>query len=127
MSMMRLLRSIFPKDNSSTVLRIAAIFSIGLALGVGAMLLLRSDLGGDSNENATDTADSSGAEPARRSIVALGTLEPRDGVVQIGSALTGYQIKQVLVQDGQLVKAGDLLIELDASPAKTEHELARSQ
>jgi HlyD family secretion protein len=31
------------------------------------------------------------------------------------------------VQDGQLVKAGDVLIELDAAPAKAEHQLALAQ
>jgi HlyD family secretion protein len=59
--------------------------------------------------------------------VALGTLEPRDGIVQISSALVGYRIKQVRVQDGQLVKAEELLIDLDAAPAKAEHDLALSQ
>ena len=83
----------------------------------------------DGPEAASDSEASPAASalPRRFSLVALGTLEPQDGIVQISSALTGYQIKQVHVQDGQLVKAGEVLIELDASPATAEHALALSR
>ena len=117
----------------ATVLRTLGIFLIGLALGIGGMVVLRSGPGsGPVASDGSELASNSDAPadsdlPPRHSVVALGTLEPRDGIVQISSALTGYQIKQVHVQDGQLVKAGAVLIELDASPAKAEHELALSQ
>jgi HlyD family secretion protein len=116
----------------SPVVRIAALLLIGIALGVGGMLAFRSDASGRGTADGNlgtgfgSSAPRSGLLP-RRSIAALGTLQPRGGVVQISSPLVGYQIKQVLVQDGQLVKTGELLVELDAAPAKAEHELALSQ
>lgn len=119
------------RSRDANVLKTFGIFLIGLALGIGGMVMLRFGSGSDSvTSDGEGFASDSGTAPAgstlppRHSIVALGTLEPRNGIVQISSALVGYQIKQVHVQDGQLVKAGAILIDLDASPAKAEHELA---
>jgi ABC exporter DevB family membrane fusion protein len=97
---------------------------LGLALGIVGTIAFRSDASQGSSAPSSDAAKSG---TARRSISALGTLEPRDGIVQVGSALAGYQIKQVHVQDGQRVQAGDILIELDAAPAAAEHALAMAQ
>ena len=128
--------SLAPALLSHSVLRTTGIFLIGLAFGIGGVVALRPDTGSRETNGLSSESRmfGSGAAqgtatglPPRRSIVALGTLEPRDGIVQISSALVGYQIRQVLVKDGQLVKAGDLLVELNPSPAKTEHELALSQ
>jgi ABC exporter DevB family membrane fusion protein len=117
-----------PFGDWSIVLRVVAIFLMGLALGVGGALAYRSDANGSSSTRGEPgkTGSISGMQP-RRSVMALGTLEPRDGIVQISSALVGYQVKQVRVQDGQLVKPGDVLVELDARAADGEHEVALSQ
>jgi ABC exporter DevB family membrane fusion protein len=117
------------------ILRTSVIFLIGLALGIGAMLAFRTDSRRDSHgsrdgERASSVNDSSQPNlglPSRQSIAALGTIEPRDGILQISSALVGYRIERVYVQDGQLVKADQLLIDLDAAPAKAEHDLALSR
>jgi ABC exporter DevB family membrane fusion protein len=113
--------------------RVIAIFLLGLAAGVGATfayhMYLADDGAAPADHPAGQAANGAGnpAAAPRRSAVALGTLEPRDGVVQISSPLVGCQIKRVLVQDGQLVKAGDVLVELDSSEAVKEHELALAQ
>ena len=92
------------------------------------MLVLRpgTPLPANGNTAIEGTSSDSGSTP-RRSIVALGTLQPRDGIIQISSPLVGYHVKQVLVQEGQSVKAGDALVELDDAPAKSEYAVAASQ
>jgi HlyD family secretion protein len=112
--------------------RTVAIFVIGLALGIAVVLMFRGDSGADFDSSDHEQIVSDPSKPGAsrlppHSLVALGTLEPADGIVQISSALTGYRIKQVLVQDGQVVKADEVLIELDAAPATAEHDLALSQ
>ncbi len=121
------------------MLRVSAIFLTGLAVGAVATLAFRVSPGGDAskssagNPSPTKSAADQAAKPgsiaglsARHSVAAIGTIEPRDGIVQIGSALVGFQIKQIHVKEGQLVKAGDLLIELDSAVAEVEHDLAVS-
>jgi ABC exporter DevB family membrane fusion protein len=123
-----------PNGDWFIVLRVVAIFLMGLAFGVGGAIAYRSYADADerrptSGEPIATAANppSSSASRPRRSVVALGTLEPRDGIVQISSALVGYQVKQVRVKDGQLVQLGDVLVELDAGAAEAEHQLALSQ
>jgi HlyD family secretion protein len=128
--------TIIPLQNGKWILmrRVVAIFLFGLASGVGGVVAYHSYAGGDGPASSADkpaatdekSGTSAGSSP-RRSVIALGTLEPRDGVVQISSPLIGYQVKQVVVQDGQLVHQGDVLVELDSSAVTAEHELALSQ
>lgn len=63
----------------------------------------------------------------RRAVVGQGTLQPRLGPVSIGSPLAGSQIQTVAVKVGDVVKAGDLLIQLDPATAEQELEIAQAQ
>ena len=81
-------------------------------------------------EMETDSADGSrpkNSVPGRRSIMALGTLEPGNGIVHISSPMIGFRIHKVLVEEGQSVQPGDVLIELDAVEAQLEVQLARTR
>jgi HlyD family secretion protein len=64
---------------------------------------------------------------ARHAIRALGTIEPRDGIIAVASPLIGYQIREVPIREGDQVAAGDLLFRLDAAQPQVELELALSQ
>lgn len=93
---------------------------------MGGMFAYYASLAGSRvTSSVPSTSGPNGVAP--RAVVALGTLEPRDGIVQISSPLVGYQIQQVHVQEGQLVQAGDLLIELDPTAAQAEQRLAEAQ
>lgn len=123
----------FPRGDWQNAWRACAIFVLGLAFGMLGMLVFRglsADEHDASNSQSRTTAErfpTASASSQRRSVVALGTIEPRDGIVQISSPLVGYPVTQVRVQDGQAVKPGDVLVELDASAAAAERELAVSQ
>jgi HlyD family secretion protein len=106
---------------SNIVLRFVVILLIGALLG-GALTYQFAPSG-----ETVATVPAHGTDGARRAVIALGTIEPRDGVIQIGSPLLGLQIKQFHAQAGQLVKAGDLLLELDAASVEAELQLALSQ
>lgn len=59
--------------------------------------------------------------------MALGTLEPRDGIISLGSALLGHRIERVQVTEGALVNQGDVLVELDSAVDAGELQLAELQ
>src|SRR5438105_3338044 len=83
---------------------------------------------GGSRPNGTRDLDGPAAEATtKRSVFALGTLEPRDGPVLVSSPLAGYQIRRLLVREGQSVKAGDPLIELDPAVAEEELRMAEAE
>jgi HlyD family secretion protein len=65
--------------------------------------------------------------PAKRSVFALGTLEPRGGAVLVTSALVGTPIREVLVREGQTVKTGERLILLDTTVPDEELRIATNQ
>src|SRR6476661_4171194 len=59
-------------------------------------------------------------QPLKDTVHALGTLEPQGGPVLVTSPLVGTRIKEVLVREGQLVTAGQRLIQLDATIVEQE-------
>jgi ABC exporter DevB family membrane fusion protein len=65
--------------------------------------------------------------PTKRSVFALGTLEPRGGAVLVTSPLVGTPIRDVLVKEGQIVRRGDTLVELDQTVPDEELRIAQSQ
>lgn len=113
-------------------MRIVGLLFLGVA--AGALLTLGLRPGGNQAGTAVgestafgQSEQSSSVRAAKRSVVALGTIEPRHGTVSVGSPLTGYQIQKIAVQEGQVVKAGDLLIELDPAVAEEEYRIAEAQ
>lgn len=116
------------------MLRVVAIFLIGLIVGVGVTFAYRglaptapTTPAGDNPTHSGNSSTTGQAAQIRRSVVALGTLEPRYGVVLVGSALVGYPIREVRVKEGQYVQAGDVLIEIDNSAPLAEQQLALAQ
>lgn len=105
-----------------------AILIVGAALGV-AVAVAYENWTGPSPTAARESTPSANTRPGdlRQAVVALGTIEPADGIVQVASPLVGYRIERVHVQEGQLVKQGDLLIELENSATQAELLLAQAQ
>jgi ABC exporter DevB family membrane fusion protein len=117
---------------------------LGIAVGAGSPFLWQYwSSGKESSESSEETRHFTG-EPApsrdsrtnrglvstsgaRRAVRALGTIEPRDGIVAVSSPLIGFQIREVVVREGDQVAAGDLLLRLDAVQLETELDLALLQ
>jgi ABC exporter DevB family membrane fusion protein len=114
------------------------VFIVGLTVGIGATVVYHlrfvqppiAASGGVSAEGPADVV-TTGPVPiesrGRGDVVALGTLEPKGGIINIGSARVGYRIQKVLVAEGGLVNANDVLIELDTSVDAAEVRLAELQ
>jgi HlyD family secretion protein len=119
-----------------TVLRWIALLVLGVALGVAAawgFQFASPSASPSARDNVRDDrsgqTQAAGADPApeKRSVFALGTLEPRDGVIQISSPLAGTRVQKVPGSAGQQVEAGEVLIELDRAAAELELALAQAQ
>lgn len=83
---------------------------------------------GDSSSNSDHSPLAThNSPPAKQSVHALGTLEPSGGSVLVTSPLVGTPIKEVLVREGQVVAAGDRLIQLDATVPGEELSLVQTQ
>ena len=63
----------------------------------------------------------------KRSVFAIGTLEPRGGAVLVTSSLVGTHIREVHVREGQVVEPQQLLVTLDSTVAEEEFRIAQSQ
>jgi HlyD family secretion protein len=59
--------------------------------------------------------------------MALGTLEPGNGIIHISSPMIGFRIQKVVAGEGQSVKPGEVLIELDPTEAQAEVQLAKTR
>ena len=66
-------------------------------------------------------------QAAREAITAIGTVEPKEGVLDLRSSLIGHRIKAVPVNEAQNVEANELLIEIDDEMIAAERELALAQ
>jgi HlyD family secretion protein len=128
----RPLRSIGRTSWQGYTLTRVGLLLLGIVLGVAAAWGYQFRTPPPAEESFYN-ADAAANEPVRgekaskRAIFALGTLEPRGGPVSVASSLTGYRIQKVLVQDGQSVADGDVLIELDPTIAEEELQLAIAQ
>jgi ABC exporter DevB family membrane fusion protein len=81
---------------------------------------------------SAERSDPGAARPTRepttkRSIFALGTLEPQGGAVLVTSPLVGTPIRDVPVKEGQVVRRGETLVELDPTVPEEELRIAQSQ
>ena len=121
-----------------TVIKTCIVFVVGLILGVGAMTAYQWRQG--SSGQPVSTADPGGREsgtsgsPALSSssnspgaVVALGSIDPHGGIVNVASPLVGHRVQKVNVAEGLLVNKGDLLIQLDASVDELELQLVETQ
>src|SRR4051794_33838164 len=110
------------------MVRTLLILIVGSALGVlGALAYFELTTSSNSTAANESTGQESSRKPQRRSIMALGTLEPRDGTNELTSPLVGYLIKRVCVREGQAIGPGEVLIELDPAAAETELLMAKAQ
>jgi HlyD family secretion protein len=116
------------------VLRLVGLVVLGIAVGVALTLGFQFGFARPAPSGSTTSSSTSpdGRRPpsrssAKRSVVALGTLEPRHGSVMIGSPLTGFRIRKIPVREGQSVNQGDLLVELDSAAAEEELRIAEAQ
>jgi len=113
------------------------IFAVGLVAGMAVMLACRwrVDFDRTKGEQAVASADRGGDErpgvrPAsalRTSVVALGALEPKEGIVNVASPLAGHRIETIAAQPGVQFKPGDLLVQLDAAVDRVDLQLVEVQ
>ncbi len=109
--------------------RALGILLLGSVLGAAATWAFQSEMRGAA-PRATEQAEGGTAARegvAKRSVFALGTLEPRGGPVLVTSALVGTAIREVLVREGQTVQRDEPLITLDTTVAEEELRIAQSQ
>jgi HlyD family secretion protein len=85
---------------------------LGLFVLAGSYALLR---GRHASENAVGAGVASGETPppATSQVVALGTLQPKGGVIEVGGTV-GERLESYKVEAGQMVKQGDPLAILES-------------
>lgn len=103
------------------------IIAFGLALGVGGVVAYRAGWGKNGPAAGAGIPTSTAFPSTESSIVALGRLEPADGILDVGSPLVGKQIGEIRVSEGDRVAADDVLAELQPDALQTELELAQSR
>ncbi|MFV1967485.1 MAG: biotin/lipoyl-binding protein, partial [Pirellulaceae bacterium] len=74
-------------------------------------------------DDAAGNSTFSDTEP--REVSALAYIEPAAGVINVTSPLIGERIVRILVEEGQPVKAGDQLVQLDETFLTLQRDLAR--
>lgn len=116
--------------------RLVGILVLGFALGAFAAWAFQSnyrqshktdDVGHGSYDTASPPTGGFRNSQLKQSVHALGTLEPQGGSILVTSALVGTPIKDVLVREGQLVTAGQRLIQLDPTVLEEELRLVQTQ
>ncbi len=96
-----------------------------ILLYVAAALAASSPIG--CNRTSGSPAPGTPAPDAYTGAVALGWIEPADGIVSL-SAAPGDRVEAVLVKEGQTVRAGEPLVELASRKLREiERDLARQQ
>src|SRR5262245_26134758 len=105
-------------------MRMLGLLLLGGVIGALAMWAYQ---GGNGERNPAPGGPANGAVADKRSVFAIGTLEPRGGPVLVTSPLVGTQIREVLVREGQIVEPGMALINLDTTVAEEELRIAHSQ
>ena len=104
-------------------MRVLGLLLAGAAVGALAMWAYQ----GGRRETVVDGGPAGRDVVDKRSVFAIGTLEPRGGPVLVTSPLVGTQIREVLVREGQVVERGQELLTLDATVAEEELRIAHSQ
>jgi len=93
----------------------------------GYQIASRASSAGDEVATAPSDDREKGPAATKRSVFALGTIEPRDGSILVSSRLTGYLIQKVHVRETEAVEQGAVLIEIDPSLAQEELRIAQAQ
>ena len=112
--------------------RLVGLLLLGMALGALATWAFQVGYRGPPPTSADEGAPRDGRQPPReaptkRTVHALGTLEPKGGAVLVTSPLIGTPVLEVLVREGQVVKPGERLILLDATVPEEELRIAQTQ
>jgi len=97
--------------------RSLGLILLGLALGALATWAFQAGFHSPSTQIATGLDNTSDAaaqhNTVKDAVHALGTLEPAGGAVLVSSPLAGTPVKEIMVHEGQIVAAGQNLIQLD--------------
>ena len=111
--------------------RLLGLLVLGAVFGGAAVWAYRASLHPHGQRTGARAAAAPSGAPSevatKRSVFALGTLEPRGGAVLVTSPLVGTPIREVLVKEGQIVRARETLITLDPTVAEEELRIAQSQ
>lgn len=115
-----------------------AVFIVGLAIGIGAAASYQLQFGplplrnhaAESVATGTQSTESHAVHATNRSssaVVALGTIEPKGGIVNVASPLVGHRIEKINVQEGGPANMHDAVVELDKSLDQKELQLVDIQ
>jgi ABC exporter DevB family membrane fusion protein len=111
--------------------RLFGLLLLGFALGAFATWAFQSGYRPPLKSNRTNSdhspLNSHNSPSTKQSVHSLGTLEPQGGSILVTSPLVGTPIKEVLVREGQLVTAGQRLIQLDPTVLEEELRLVQTQ
>ncbi len=105
--------------------RVVPVLLVGVALGAAAVITFQ-QLTAPASTLESVPSDA-GGKASRSAITALGTIEPKAGVLDISSSLIGHRIRAVHVDEAQPVEANQILIEIDDELIAAEKELALAQ
>jgi ABC exporter DevB family membrane fusion protein len=120
------------------VIKKLAVFIVGLAVGIGAAVSYQMQFGslpvrpGAAESVSTGTRSAIPvASPATGTgssvVVALGTIEPKGGIINVASPLVGHRIEKINVAEGVPVNMNDVVVELDKSLDQKEMQLVDIQ
>lgn len=115
-----------------------AVFIVGLAIGIGAAASYQLQFGplplrnhaAESAATGAQSTESHAVHATNRSssaVVALGTIEPKGGIVNVASPLVGHRIEKINVQEGGPANMHDAVVELDKSLDQKELQLVDIQ
>ena len=105
--------------------RVVPVLLIGVSVGTAAVIAFQQLTTPPSALESSPT--DGGGKADREAIIAIGTIEPKAGMLDISSSLIGHRIKAVHVNEAQPVEADEILIEIDDELIAAERELALAQ
>ena len=115
-----------------------AVFIVGLAVGIGAAVSYQLQFGPLTARPGAAAPVSAGAQPAgpvagpataggSSVVVALGTIEPKGGIINVASPLIGHRIEKINVAEGGPANMNEVVVELDKSLDQKEMQLVDIQ
>jgi len=110
------------KTNTATLVALAFLIPATITFANWA----EAQLSAEKAEQSAQAATLPAAEEPEWVASAPGRVEPKGGEVKIGAAMNG-RAASVLVEEGQKVERGDILIELDDEGASAKFEAAKTE